>query len=122
MKLRIKGNSLRLRLSKSDVAALAEKGKVSDQITFGFSSLVYELKANEGVEKLAAYFSNNTITVHINAAFARAWKDNEVISISDLQEIKGGEELKLLVEKDFQCLDPTHEDQSDNYVNPNSTC
>jgi hypothetical protein len=122
MKLRIKGNSLRLRLSKSDVAALADTGMVSDQISFGFSSLVYKLKTDEKVEKLAAYFSNNTITVHINTIFAKAWKDNEVIGINDVQEIKDGEVLKLLVEKDFQCLDPTHEDQSDNYVNPNSTC
>lgn len=122
MKLRIKGNSLRLRLSKPDVAALADKGTVSDSISFGFSSLVFELKAAEGTEKLQAFFSGNTITVHINAAFAKAWKDNDVIGINDAQKIKGGEELKLLAEKDFQCLDPTHEDQSDNYVNPNSTC
>jgi hypothetical protein len=122
MKLRIKGNSLRLRLSKSDVAALAEKGIVSDQISFGFLSLTYELKTNSGIEKLQAFFSNDVISVHINESFAKAWKDNEVIGITGMQQIKNGETLKLLVEKDFQCLDPTHEDQSDNYINPNSTC
>ena len=122
MKLRIKGNSLRLRLSKSDVATLAEKGRVSDQISFGFLSLTYELKMNNGIEKLQAFFSNDIISVHINESFAKAWKDNEVIGINGTQEIKNEEVLKLLVEKDFQCLDPTHEDQSDNYINPNSTC
>lgn len=122
MKLRIKGNSLRLRLSKSDVAALADNGMISDQISFGLSMLVYELKADKEVEKLQTSFSGNTITVLINEVFAKAWKDNEIIGINDAQKIEGGEELKLLVEKDFQCLDPTHEDQSDNYVNPNSTC
>ena len=122
MKLRIKGNSLRLRLSKSDVTALADKGTVSDQISFGFSSLVYELKTDEKIEKLQAFFSDNIITVHINEVFAKIWKDNEVIGLNDVQKINGDEELKLLVEKDFQCIDPAHEDQSDNYVNPNSTC
>ena len=30
--------------------------------------------------------------------------------------------MKILVEKDFQCLDKTTEDQSDFFVNPNTTC
>jgi hypothetical protein len=33
-----------------------------------------------------------------------------------------GQSLKLLLEKDFVCLDHTDEDQSDNYPNPNKTC
>jgi len=30
--------------------------------------------------------------------------------------------LKLLLEKDFVCLDDTDEDQSDQYDNPNAKC
>jgi hypothetical protein len=32
------------------------------------------------------------------------------------------QELFLLIEKDFVCLDNTFEDQSDNYPNPNAVC
>jgi len=32
------------------------------------------------------------------------------------------ETLYLLLEKDFVCLDETHEDQADNFENPNKTC
>ena len=31
-------------------------------------------------------------------------------------------QVKLLIEKDFVCIDNTDEDQSDNYPNPNLKC
>ena len=50
MKLRIRGNSIRLRLSQQDVKVFGEKGRVEDSIQFGASAggqLTYVLASAE---------------------------------------------------------------------------
>lgn len=122
MKLRIKGNSLRLRLSRTEVKMLSEKAIVTETIHFGTTALVYALTAKNGLEKPEALFYENNIIVSIPDSFTATWADNEVVGIEGEQHFDDSPSLKILVEKDFQCLDETTEDQSDNYVNPNSTC
>ncbi len=121
MKLRIKGNSLRLRLSKTDVQQLAETGKVFDKISFGVEQLAYSLKAVEDIKQPEASFSINNIVVLIPADFADGWHGNNVVGIDATQNIGNNETLYILIEKDFQCLDETTEDQSDHFTNPHST-
>ena len=122
MKLRIKGNSLRLRLSKTDVQQLSETGRISDKISFGTEQLMYSLKCDNTVKEPEASFGLNNIIVLIPGRFAGEWHKNNVIGIDGTQNTGNNESLYILIEKDFQCLDETTEDQSDNYINPNLTC
>ena len=101
---------------------LAESGFVTESVSFGSSSLVYELRTNNRVSTLSAEYADSRITILIPGSFAKEWNDNNTVGIEAKQEIGGGKFLILLAEKDFQCLDETTEDQSDNYVNPNSSC
>ncbi len=120
MKLRIRGNSLRLRLLKKEVRELAERGVVSESIEFGAGqTLTYSLEALAGIDRLCASFEGSRLRVFVPEATARAWADSDVISLVE----EGG--LKILVEKDFTCLNPRsvwQEDQSDNYANPHPSC
>ncbi len=122
MKLRIKGNSLRLRLTKSEVKKLADEGHLEEQTNFTGSKLVYELQSVNTATELSAVFENNKITIYIPNTFAKSWVHNDVIGINTNMQTDGGETLFILIEKDFICLDETTEDQSDNFVNPNKTC
>ena len=122
MKLRIKGNSLRLRLSKTEVQQLSKKNIIAEMISFGDSMLGYSLTAKTGIEKPEALFTDNNIIVSVPDTFAAAWPDNQIVGTDCEQEIGENIFLKILIEKDFQCLDENTEDQSDNYINPNSTC
>ena len=122
MKIRIKGNAVRLRLSKTDLRMLEENKTVTEKTSFGATQLVYELKPVDNVETLSASFENNTITIVIPASFSSVWNANEIVSIDSRQDIGNNETLYILVEKDFQCLDKTTEDQTDYFINPNTTC
>ncbi len=122
MKLRIKGNSLRLRLSKTDVQTLFETGRVTDKISFGTEQLLYTLKSAESVHTLEASFNMNNIVILIPDYFVQDWYGNNIVGIDSTQTTGKDQSLFILVEKDFQCLDETTEDQSDNYINPNSVC
>ncbi|WP_025762181.1 DUF7009 family protein [Dyadobacter tibetensis] len=122
MKLRILNDSLRIRLSKSEVTTLARSGVVESQTEFVGGILYYSLEIQEQHGELEATFSGNRIKVLVPKAFAETWPENDVVGMSSKQQIRPDGTLKLLLEKDFKCLDNTTEDQSDHYENPNSIC
>ena len=131
MKLRIKGNSLRIRLTKTEVSTLANTGYLEEQTTFPGNHFTYALQRADDAAALSATFSNNKMTMLVPASFVKDWPENEVVGIdanmplpetSRPGEPFRRESLYLLLEKDFVCLDETTEDQSDNFENPNKTC
>ena len=122
MKLRIKGNSVRIRLTRTEVTTIASDGYIEEQTVFGNSSCTYALKRVDTVNELSASVEPFKITMLVPAAFTNDWPQNDVVGINTKMPIPGNKELYLLLEKDFVCLDETFEDQSDNYDNPNKTC
>jgi len=122
MKIRIKGNSIRYRLSKSEVKKFCDTGHIEESTSFGSNSLVYALQTKDEIAGLSAEFANNQITMFVPASFTRHWDENEITGMDTNCQLPGAGSLFLLLEKDFVCLDHTDEDQSDHYENPNKTC
>lgn len=123
MKIRIKGNSIRYRLSKTEIAILGNQGWLEERTEFlNGPALLYRLETKEGIRHLEASFSGNRICTFIPAAIAAEWTTTDVVGFNHKMNIGEGKELFLLIEKDFVCLDHSFEDQSDNYPNPNKTC
>lgn len=118
MKIRILGNSLRFRLTRSEVDTLCTKGYIEDQTTFDTSVFTYAVKLVEASAKLSAQFNNNTITLNLPRSLGNNWHQTEQVGFSATMEFKNKDSLSLLLEKDFTCLDERLEDQSDNYPNP----
>jgi len=118
MKIRIKGNSIRLRLTKSEVHQLATLGKVSESTSFPNGALNYHLISDTAVPNLSASFSDNEISIRMPKVWAQAWEKSDQVG----HEVTLENSLYLLIEKDFACLDNSREDQSDNYPNPNEKC
>lgn len=117
MKIRIKGNSVRIRLTKSEVETFGTNGFIEEHTEFGASQLTYALKQNEQ-PAMSASFENNKVTLLMPATWAEEWLATERVGYENNMQLPNGKELYLLVEKDFVCLDNTTEDQSDNYPNP----
>jgi hypothetical protein len=118
MKIRIKGNSLRYRLTRPEVQRFAETGLVEERINFGSAALCYALCKTEA-EELSAAFSDGRITLYLPAALIEEWVDTDKAGFEHRMPLNGsGESLYLLVEKDYTCLDNVVEDQRDNYPNP----
>ncbi|MEZ5016327.1 MAG: hypothetical protein R2800_04690 [Flavipsychrobacter sp.] len=117
MKIRIRGNSVRFRLTKSEVAQFAETGTVTDTTNFGAATFSYELKTDDR-DAIGAVFENGKITMLIPIAIANDWTTKEIVGFDNMIQLGNGEELYLLLEKDFKCLDESIENQSDNYDNP----
>ena len=119
MKLRIRGSSLRLRLSQGEVRTLAERGKVEDAIAFpGGARLVYRVSADGKSDEISAAYANNLIEVRIPETLVAQWCGTDLVTLSGARPTASGE-LHLAVEKDFACLAPREgEDESDNFPHP----
>jgi hypothetical protein len=112
MKIRIKGNSLRYRLTRTDIDRFATEGYLEELISFGDKTLVYAIQSyNE--DELTADFKENKITLLMPDDMVKDWASTEKVGFENNHA-----PLYLLVEKDFKCLDNVAEDQSDNYPNP----
>ena len=121
MKLRIKGNSLRIRLTKTEVNKLAGTGYLEEQTGFPGNQFIYALQRTDAAV-LSATFESNRITMFVPDSFTKDWPVNDIVGLDAKMPLPADEFLYLLIEKDFVCLDHTTEDQSDNYENPNKTC
>jgi hypothetical protein len=122
MKLRIKGNTLRLRLLRSEVDRLAHAGVVSDEIRFGVDTdqaFKYAVATTDGVDVVTAQFNDNQILVMIPESDALDWTTTERVGIESTQDVGGNTELYILIEKDFECITrPDDPDNADSFPNP----
>lgn len=117
MKLRIKGSSIRMRVTKSEMDRFATEGYLEERTEFGNTTFIYALQRYDA-DVMAASFADNTITVFMPAAKANEWATSNKVGYEHNVDLGNGKKLYLLLEKDFKCLDETHENQDDNYDNP----
>ena len=120
MKLRILDNSIRLRLTQSEVAAFGEHGRVAVRSHFmPCQILTYALEASDRVDHLAAQYDAESITVLVPSAMVSGWVDTNQVGLEGEQPIEGSETMTILVEKDFKCLHgPADRVEADAFPNP----
>jgi hypothetical protein len=125
MKLRLLDDSIRLRLSRDEVVAAAERGIVEGQTRFPDGSVfTFALEALENRSDASASYASDRLVVKLPARDISAWaKDDTAVSLQGELELPVGGPLKLLVEKDFKCVSPRDdEDQSNLFQNPERAC
>ncbi|MEL6974899.1 MAG: hypothetical protein AAGL29_05825 [Bacteroidota bacterium] len=118
MKIRVKGNSVRFRLTKSEVEAFSQTGMYSETTEFASKTLTYALVAKSDITELEADFKEDTIIIYFPKSEQSVWATSNRVGYANSVDWNDTKALSLLVEKDFTCLDNTIEDQSDNYPNP----
>jgi hypothetical protein len=102
MKLRIHGNSLRVRISEIDREALRRDGRVEYWMGVGPERrFVSALEANSEIDQLGAEFDHDALTVTMPRAWVDSWTD--VVGYESMQPIDGDQQLHVLVEMDVGC-------------------
>jgi hypothetical protein len=115
MKIRIYNDTLRLRVDRTETEQIGRGETVTGVTHFASGqAFTYQLSARN-VEQVGARFVDGTIEVALPLAAADHWSGDETeVSI----KAQDGD-LSLLIEKDFECLDPREgEDQSNRFKNP----
>ena len=115
MKLRIQGNSLRLRLSQKEVALVRNHGLVKSHIEFAPGrSLAYLIEGSPNAEAMSANFDGHAIRVTIPMHEMTDWVESDQVGI----EARSQSGVQLLLEKDFKCLHRSAAQEPDAYPHP----
>lgn len=126
MKLRLRENSIRLRLLQTEVKQLRETGNVSERIIFGINpteTLTYSLRVSEDAETIYAQIIDNHIEIFLPLNEAETWADTNEVGLYSTQKIGDLGELKITIEKDFVCVErPNDKDNKDAFPHPKMKC
>lgn len=121
MKLRIKGDSIRLRLTIPEVEAIEAQGIVESKVHVTNGDWVYRLLTTNADKPSAQFIVTGGIEVRLPASLVKGWINNERVGFEFT--IPNGREdgLALLIEKDFACLtERPEEDESLHFPNPDA--
>lgn len=121
MKLRLQFNAIRLRLKRSEVEQLARIGRVEERIVSGTSddaTFHYILEATPAVPSPQVAVTARSIVVRVPTRDAARWASTDEVGIEGRQSVGGTASLRILIEKDFACLDGTEEQNIDTFPNP----
>lgn len=115
MKLRIAGDSLRLRLTRNEVTCLRNNAVVECAIRFSPDrALHYSVASSPEAGRVSVTYKDDSIRVILPQAMAATWAESDEVTIEGSDP--GG--VQILVEKDFQCLHKPGEPDPQAYPNP----
>lgn len=118
----MKNNSVRLRLTQTEIERFAAAGRVEEKIEFGpepYQQIVYALESDSETEEIQAFIESNRITILLPETQAQEWTRTAQVGMENEQNIGGGKTLQLLIEKDFACLEPrAGEEDEDTFPHP----
>jgi len=122
VKLRVRGDTLRLRLTRGETEAIGRGEPVAETTRFpDGTSLRYELvPAATRAARQVAGVNGTRICIEIPRGDAAAWADSNEVGLTGDGPFRVGP-LSVLVEKDFACLAPrAGEQELDTFPNPNA--
>jgi hypothetical protein len=121
MKLRINGNSLRLRVSRSELVRFQAGGRIEETIHFTAApeaTLTYALESALESSPVTVRYGSREVTVVLSKDRARIWGDPTEVGVYTTLDMGPAGSLEVVVEKDFACLDRSDEENSDTFANP----
>jgi uncharacterized protein DUF7009 len=121
LKLRINGNSLRLRVSRSELVRFQAGGRIEETIHFTAApeaTLTYALESALESSPVTVRYGSREVTVVLSKDRARIWGDPTEVGVYTTLDMGPAGSLEVVVEKDFACLDRSDEENSDTFANP----
>jgi hypothetical protein len=119
MKLRLKGSSLRLRLTRSELAQLQSGNRVQEEVLFPSNvALTYAIEVGRSTQPVLVAFASHQIVVSISKAQFNRWSGDDQVGIYMSLAATDSQDLEVIIEKDFACLDLSDADNEDTFANP----
>ncbi|MCW3462885.1 DUF7009 family protein [Chitinophaga nivalis] len=117
MKIRLRDNSIRYRLDKTDIEQLQATGKTTSDTKIGTGALHFCIR---GKTVTAPLIKMEPDGIHLVLPLSQldAWYVPDQVGFELVFPNPDGSQLKVLVEKDFKCLSPREEDDSQAFDNP----
>jgi hypothetical protein len=123
MKLRIKGDSLRLRIARSELARLQAGERVQETIHFTAAPearLSYSLQIKSQPVPIRVEYEAQEVSVILSEEQAVTWSQDSEVGVYATVDIGSQRQLEVALEKDFACLDRDEQGNEDTFANPQS--
>ena len=120
MKVRIQGNSFRFRLKQPEVDRLLAEGSITETVEFGAAaglSLSFILQVTHQ-ENFSVAFECNKIAFYVPARISNTWMSTNSTGFEEWIDTGIDRKIKLLVEKDFRCMEACAEENAGSYEQP----
>ena len=120
MKLRIHGNSIRLRLNRREVAQFAAAGCLAETFEYGSdpaSRLVYRIESSSNATAVSVRVANQAISIVLPEALTQDCTGTDRVGVSAEVPLSPDRRMTVLVEKEFRRLHGAAFDP-DLYPNP----
>ena len=117
MKLRISGNSIRLRLTRSESERLASGQRLQERLDLPPAPLSYWLETKE-VGEISAWLGAGELRITAPLDAVRRWSSSDEVGIEGAVPGASGKQIRLLIEKDFRCAHDPADVQADCFPNP----
>jgi hypothetical protein len=121
VKLRLQFNSIRFRLKRSEVEQFSRTGRVEEKISLGTGdeeTFRYILESTGAVFTPRAVLTPRAVVVQVPPDVVGRWASTDQIGIEGEQPVEDQASLRILIEKDFACIDGTDEQNADTFPNP----
>lgn len=106
MKLRIRENSIRVRLGPREVAGLLERNMLEQRTPLGSAVdpiFTYRLRLDPAAGEIFSRFGESTLTIHIPTDQAHVWAEGPTLELHTGTATIG--KVHISIEKDLQCRD-----------------
>jgi hypothetical protein len=121
MKLRVRGNSLRIRLTQPEVRQLSGGAAVEDHCVLSPLSQLSVAAEPWHLDVFSAAFEEDKLTVRIPQSAIASWAETDDEGIYATLDNGTSEGLRIAVEKDYSCLSPRPEESyTEQFPNPDS--
>jgi hypothetical protein len=123
MKVRMKGNSLRLRIPRSELDRLARDGRIEETIWFASvenGCQTWALEHSADVRSATVRFAPPEIAIVFPSGEVERWARGDEVGIYATLDLGARGSLDLIVEKDFTCLHGSAEENRDAFPNPHA--
>ncbi len=123
MKVRILGNTIRLRVKMHESDTLKEKGLIEEVLEFGPSdSDKLRFQVMSGEEDFSIVQDGLVIRIEVPLALVHSWATTDLVGFEEMITTSKGAQINVLIEKDFACLDGDREEEEGSYPNPIESC
>ena len=123
MKLRIKGNSLRLRVLQAELTKFLDTGRIEEMIQFTpeeDANFTYTLGHDRSTSSIAVRYADRAIVIVLPTAEAESWAKSDQVGIYASVDLGSKGRLEVSVEKDFACRDLGDVENEDTFPHPSA--
>ena len=119
MKVRLLNNTIRVRINKTEMNELSTQKYLCTKTSFADNFLGTYLMVLDQ-ESLSINLSNHRIEIKVPSSMITKMSMDDQVGFTQDISINDTESIQFTLEKDFQCLEPRAEDETDLYANPKS--